>query len=218
MPGCRWGALLRGQEARSPPGMGWVSAGCRHSQFRPPPRLISVPQGGGEMWLWGGGAWLGARGLGRRSLSGDAKVACWHLAIPQSRRKSIGKEGMGFPGNLCFTPACDPLAELHLQQRSCVVPAAPGFAFRQNHAWIYGWVQHPKGREGTGHALGHLCGCSVGWRALDPTCTGRAGCSHPGCWGTRTQNPVLPPTRAWGLCRVLLALPWREAGSGFFQV
>lgn len=175
MPGCRWGALLRGPGVLPARGGSVLAAATANSAPRPGSSLCHR-----EVGRCGSGVGGHAGSAAGLSLSGDAKVACWHLAIPQSRRKSIGKEGVGFPGNLCFTPARDPLAELHLQQRSCVVPGAPGFAFRQNHAWIYGWVQHPKGREGTGHVLGHACGCSVGWRVLDPTCAGRAGCSHPG--------------------------------------
>lgn len=175
---------------------------CSHNQFPPFP-LPGSSQCRSEVGRRGSGAGGGTTGGHVASAAGfHPEMPSGTLALGDTTKpQEIHREGgVGFPGNLCFTPASDPLAELHGPQ------VLQALLFRQHRAWIYVWGQHkPIRRAGRGQVSRHVCGCSVGWRvpkpcrATGPDLHGQSWLQHPlSCRGTRTRNPALPPTRARG--------------------
>lgn len=189
-PAWRWGALLRGQEPS------WHRAGRCRLQLRPvcPPgssqccsEVGRCSSGAGGM---AGGTWAWLQVFIWRY-----QMARWHLAIPRSHRKSIGKEGWIFWEISVSPPPVTPLQSCTPSRGAAWSSGAPGFAFRQKHAWIYVRVQHkPIRRAGRGQdkswgtcvAAAWGGGCQSPAGRPDPTCAGRAGRSHPSCWGVGT--------------------------------
>lgn len=158
------------------------SVACSHNQFPPFP-LPGSSQCRSEVGRRGSGAGGGTTGGHVASAAGfHPEMPSGTLALGDTTKpQEIHREGgVGFPGNLCFTPASDPLAELHgpqVLQALLLDNIGLGFMYGDNINPSEG--QGGDKSRGTCAAAAWGGGCQSPAGPPDLTCMGRAGCSIP---------------------------------------